>query len=781
MRTDWWATHTLVEYLSALVHSPDEASAVRNGLERAAETVEAEIAVMVKDGQAVIAVGLPGEVPVELTGVVGKSRSRSLTLPGLGRCTAVSVPLHPRTGGYLVLARVGDQRFLPEEINLVRGMAGALWLSQETMRLLEAERRARETSDRHAAANAALAASLQERRLLLERLTRIQRSISHRAPLPEVLHAITAGAAELLGDRIAVLRLLDPTDPRYTVEVSSVGLQSAAGRLAITDGISGRAIREDRVAVLDSQTGSPEEQAAQRARGLASAMAAPVHEHGRPVGALFVGSESPDRRFRPVEHEILEAFAQHASLALTDARTVQAMELAYQDGLTGLASRDLFVRRLESASTRNRRSSRFALLYLDVDSFKVINDSLGHAAGDELLVQIGDRIRSCLRRGDFAGRLGGDEFAILMENVHRPADAVGLARRLLDALGQPFSLEGKRMAASASVGVALSLGHGETGTELLRNADVAMYRAKAAGKNRFVVFEPRMYAAALARMELQSDLLHAIEGGELRVQFQPIVDMGTRWTHGFEALVRWQHPSRGLISPLDFIPVAEETGIIHEVERWVLHEALDGLRRVRAEAPGWSGLGVSVNLSPHSIRGRDLADEVRAALGAAGIPPHLLTMEVTESALLHDNEATVRTLQRLKDMGVRLAIDDFGAGYSSLTYLTMCDFDTLKVDRAFIRNMVGAGEAAPIARAILAMAKILDLEVIAEGVETVHQVSELREMGCPLGQGDYFSRPLDLEDLAGFIERDQLEPERGVIVDLPLLGTLLSPDSASVS
>ena len=251
------------------------------------------------------------------------------------------------------------------------------------------------------------------------------------------------------------------------------------------------------------------------------------------------------------------------------------------------------------------------------------------------------------------------------------------------------------------------------------------------------------------------------------MQFQPIVDMETRRIKGFEALVRWHHPTRGLISPLDFIPVAEETGIIYEVERWVRREALAGLRTVLEQLPGRARLTVSVNLSPFSIRGRDLVNDVRDALDSAGIPPELLTMEVTESALFRDNESTVSTLTMLKEMGVRLAIDDFGAGYSSLTYLTMCDFDVLKVDRAFIKDMVGVGETAPIARAILAMAKILDLEVIAEGAETVHQVARLREMGCRLAQGDYYSPPVDLAALAALVHREYARDERGVIVKLP--------------
>jgi len=787
VRAEWWATHQLVEYVSTLVHSPDEDAALRVGLENAAETLEAEIAVLVRDGEAIRTVGLPGTAPPELLAVVGKTRSRGLDLPGLGRCTAVSVPLAPRTASYVVLARLGDQRFLPEEINLLRGMAGALRMSQETMRLLEAERGARALSERRAAENAALAASLQERQLLLERLSRIQRSISHRAPLPEVLHAITAGAAELLGDSVACLRIIDPGDPRSTVMMSAVGLPESvrvsSHRLPIGAGFLGQAIAGNRVVVADSSSSGTAEAASLAEQGLASAIAAPVHDQGRPVGALMVGSSSPDRRYRPVEREALEAFAQHASLALTDARTVEAMELACQDGLTGLASRALFVQRLEHAGLRNRRhGSRFALLYLDVDGFKVINDSLGHSAGDELLVQIGDRIRGCLRRGDFAGRLGGDEFGILMENARRPADAIGLARRLLGALEPAFFVEGKRVAASASIGVAVSSAAVHGASDLLRNADVAMYRAKASGKNRYILFEPQMYAAALARTELESDLLHSLEASELRVQFQPIVDMETRRVQGCEALVRWQHPTRGLISPLDFIPVAEETGIIHEVERWVLREALAGLRSVLAQLPAWAPLSVSVNLSPFSIRGLDLVNDVREALDGAGIAPEQLTMEVTESALLHDSETTVRTLTLLKEMGIRLAIDDFGAGYSSLTDLTMCDFDILKVDRVFIRDMVGAGETAPIARAILAMARILDLEVIAEGVETVHQVARLQEMGCRLAQGDYYSPPVDLDDFAALVRREHAQDGRPGIVNLSgSAAERLAPQGASVS
>jgi diguanylate cyclase (GGDEF)-like protein len=428
---------------------------------------------------------------------------------------------------------------------------------------------------------------------------------------------------------------------------------------------------------------------------------------------------------------------------------------ALHDPLTGLPNRALLLDRLGNVLARAHRrgDERVALLHLDLDGFQQVNDSLGHPTGDRLLVEIGRRAGDRLRPGDTAARLGSDEFALLLEEIRDAEDVRRIADDLARRIRTPLVVDGEEIVVSAAVGAALSDGAEQPPGDLLRNAAMAMHHAKTAGPNGFALFAPEMHTAALVRRELETELRRSVAGSELRVQFQPIVDLATGRVRSAEALVRWQHPVRGLISPLEFIPLAERTGVIHELDRWVLEQALAALAGLRRDPAVQGGLSVSVNLSPHRLRERDLVSGVERLLEARQVPPQLLTLEVTESALLGDSEVTVAALRRLKEMGVRLAIDDFGAGYSSLTYLTICDFDVLKIDRAFVAGMFRGGEGGAIARAILAMARILDLQVVAEGVEDAAQARRLAEMDCQLGQGNYFSPPLDIGELGARLRR----------------------------
>ena len=433
---------------------------------------------------------------------------------------------------------------------------------------------------------------------------------------------------------------------------------------------------------------------------------------------------------------------------MTSQREMLERRLAFQasyDYLAGLANRTLFTDRLRQALARAaRRESEIAVLYLDLDNFKVINDSLGLEAGDELLVAVAGRLRECLRPEDTAARLGGDEFVVLLEDVAEAGDATRVAERVAEKLRASFALAGQEVFVTASIGIAYSDGTHRRLEDLLRGADLAMYRAKHAGKACHEVFEEAMNDLAHERLEMSNDLRRALEKGEFVVCYQPNVSLDTGEIVGFEALVRWEHPERGRISPAQFIPLTEETGMIIPIGRWVLRTACREAKRwhrLRGNAPPI----VSVNLSARQFRDPGLVKEVAGVLRETGLEPGNLTLEITESVLMDDAPSTAGTLQELKALGVRLAIDDFGTGYSSLSYLQRFPVDYLKIDRSFTDDLEQSVDDTVLVSGVVSLAQSLDLEVVAEGVETEKQVACLRDMGCKLAQGFYFFVPVSGE------------------------------------
>jgi len=414
---------------------------------------------------------------------------------------------------------------------------------------------------------------------------------------------------------------------------------------------------------------------------------------------------------------------------------------AFHDSLTQLANRALFADRVEHALARQTREGQsIAVVVLDLDGFKTINDSLGHTAGDQLLVAAAQRLQNQLRPGDTAARLGGDEFAVLLEDVTEIEDVIPLAERLLEVFGEPFSIASKQLSVSASVGVTLNR-TGDGPEELVRNADMAMYRAKAEGKACVRVFEPGMHDEALARLDLEAELRRALHGAQLVVHYQPTVRLGSGEVCGFEALVRWDHPARGLLSPAEFIPVAEETGLIVDLGRWVIRQACAAGSRWRDEHPGLD-LGMAVNLSPRQLLDRRLIGDIADALRTTGLDARALTIEITESGLLVDRDAAVARLVELKALGVRIALDDFGTGYSSLSRLRELPIDVLKIDKAFVDGVATNSESTGLVHAILRMAETLGLDTIAEGVEYPEQAAQLQRLGSEYVQGFLFSAPL---------------------------------------
>jgi diguanylate cyclase (GGDEF)-like protein/PAS domain S-box-containing protein len=428
-------------------------------------------------------------------------------------------------------------------------------------------------------------------------------------------------------------------------------------------------------------------------------------------------------------------------------------ERKVSDPLTGLPNRLLFIDRLGRLikHSKRRKDHLFAVLFLDLDGFKMINDSLGHLVGDQLLVGVATRLEKCLRSSDTlarlgetftVARLGGDEFTILLDDIKEPGDAKRAAERLMKALAPPFILAGKEVFTSVSIGIALSnTGYGEP-EDMLRDADTAMYRAKSLGKARYEVFDADMRASVMARLQLETDLRRALVRNEFRNFYQPIVALDSGRIVGFEALMRWQHPTRGVIGPEEFIFVAEETGLIRELGWWSLREACGQMSKWRSRSANCLDLTISVNLSAKQLLQQHLVQEMTKLLRETALPPQALKLEITESAVMADPTAAAETLQQIKSLGIRLAIDDFGTGYSSLSYLHRFPLDTLKIDRSFISGAQEGDGGMEIARTIMPMAKNLRLDVVAEGVETLEQVSLLKRLQCKYAQGYYFSKPV---------------------------------------
>jgi diguanylate cyclase (GGDEF)-like protein len=752
-----WATHQLAEFLAAVGSFDDADAAMRDAVERAAEAFEAEAGAILWDRSIQASIGFArGEAPEAELRAAADGKVGSVDVPGVGSCEAISVPIDDPKASKLVLARRSGDGFDPEEANLLRGMARVLALMLRTIRVLEAERAVRQRSEAQGKENLRLLASLRERQKLLERLSRIQRSIVSRSALEDVLESIVGGARELLGDEVVGLRLVDESDPSRMNMVATTGVKprllQETQRGPVGQGAGGRAITEGRLVVIEDYQGSSQGHPRYVADGVCSAMAAPVRERGDVVGSLVVATRRPGRAYSNAEREMLLALAEHASLALIDAKTVEdAIHQALHDSLTGLPNRALLLDRLQHALARAARSnSRVAVLFMDLDTFKTVNDRLGHAAGDELLVAVAGRLVECVRGGDTAARFGGDEFVVLLEDVDDDENVATAAQRILDAVQEPFIVQGRDVFVSSSIGIAIGSDEAE---DVLRNADLALYTAKTKGKGRYEVFQQEMHVAVLERLELEADLQRAIQKEEFLLHYQPIYKLRTGEIAGVEALVRWRHPGRGLLTPGEFIPLAEDTRMILPLGRWVLHRACRQAAHWRRDVPGHEALAVSVNLSSAQLADAELVDEVRRALQESGLDPQSLILELTETAFLEHTDAVAERLWQLKGLGVQLAVDDFGTGYSSLQHLRQFPIDVLKIAKSFVDGLGGASDESALARAIIDLGGSFQLRVVAEGIETPDQVERLRELGCDLAQGFHFAEPLEPVALGELLAR----------------------------
>jgi diguanylate cyclase (GGDEF)-like protein len=446
---------------------------------------------------------------------------------------------------------------------------------------------------------------------------------------------------------------------------------------------------------------------------------------------------------------------------ITSKKTVdeQLVYNAFHDALTGLPNRALFMDRLQHIITVSKRRANeiYAVLFLDMDRFKIVNDSLGHTVGDQILVAMGQKLSECLRPGDTVARLGGDEFAVLLHNIKEVKDAVEVAERIHQKLAAPLMVKSHEVFSSVSIGIAMNSAHYERPEQVLRDADIAMYQAKARGSACHEIFDPKMHANILDRLQLEADMRGALDHKEFILFYQPIIDLKTHQLISFEALVRWNHPTRGLIYPLEFIPMAEENGLINAIGEWILRESCHELRMLQERYPKEPPLKMSVNISGKQFTQRDLASKVADIITEAGIDARTLALEITESMIMENVDTAVETMKQLRSMGVQIHIDDFGTGYSSLSYLHRFPIDAIKIDRTFINKLTADGKNKEIIQSILSLASSLNFEVIAEGVEMNHQLVNMQNMHCQFGQGFLISVPMEPGAIDAWVQAEKIK------------------------
>jgi diguanylate cyclase (GGDEF)-like protein/PAS domain S-box-containing protein len=575
----------------------------------------------------------------------------------------------------------------------------------------------------------------------------------------DLMQEAVTSAAEILDAEISAVWELLPEEGSLVLRAGIGWPESAFGSLRFPDGAGSQAgytlLTGSPVVVEDWNAEHRFEQPGFHGRRTGAGLSVKIEGRSRePFGVLVVQSMAP-RTFAPGDIDFLQALAN----VLADALERQAIEdairdRAVHDPLTGLPNRVLFVDRLEHAIARlGRRQSSVlcAILFLDLDHFKLVNDSLGHHVGDELLAAAAPRLKQAVRSSDTVARFGGDEFGILLEDIPCERDAIETAERIAAIFARPFVLSGSEHFVSTSIGIALARG-GELADELIRDADAAMYRAKDRGRARYEVFDERMRGRAIERLRVENDLRRALERGELRLEYQPVVSLRNFSLVGVEALLRWRHPERGEIPPSEFIPIAEENGLIEPIGRWVLeHACRQGAEWYRSR-PDSAPITISVNLSAVQVTRRSLPDVVRSVLRSSGLDPACLSLEITETVMVRDADGLGEVLQALKALGVRLVLDDFGTGYSSLGYLTRLPLDVLKVDRSFVDGLGREPRGTAITETIIAMSRALSLDVVAEGVETSDHVRELSRLGCGLAQGFHFSRAVPAHEITRALE-----------------------------
>lgn len=748
-----WMAQQLAEF-SSVFDGEDDARRIALALDRVAESFDAEFAVVVLDGEAVRAVGLNDvalrtsllEAPAGTT-VVEDRRHGSVHV------TVVTIP---RAGGddRLAVGRLSDA-LSAVEVTLLRSMARTLGVALELHEARAVERRLHDEIAERSRSNARLVESLSQRQLVLDHLFRIQRSISERAPIMTVLDSITASASELIPSTIIGLRLVEATGDTAAL-VAVVGedgiLQRTNESVPVGEGIAGRSIAENKFLITDDYPSSPDRAERWLSIGVTTVMASPVRRNGVAVGTLVAMSWEPGRRFDEEEQHLLQSLAEHGSLAFNDASAIEVIQRSleravfdsHHDQLTGVANRKQAIERLEEWAATEAGTT---VIFVDLDRFKSINDAYGHTTGDEILRLVAARLTEAVRVDDLVARLSGDEFLVIARS---PDDDIvdDLAGRIADTLSFVATVGFREIRVSASVGCARHI-PGETADDVVANADLAMYRAKESGGGQLVRFDGVMRDERNAELTLERELRFAIEHNEFDVFFQPVVDLESGRLIGAEALVRWNHPQRGVLSPGHFVEAAEAAGLIAQIDTAAMRRAVHHLERWELAGRVAPDFRISVNVSARRFGDQRLVETVRNELEHRSLAPSRLWLEITETAMMRDVEGSLRTMHALRELGVHLSVDDFGTGWSSLAYLKQFPVEALKIDQSFVAGLCDNPDDHAIVEATIQLAAALGLGVIAEGVEEQAQADELRRLGCRSVQGYLYSRPLPA---AGFEE-----------------------------
>ena len=715
---------TLPEFLDAVAAVSDPDQALTEGISRIAASLGADRVALCEAG--VVVASADGSA------IIGASFETTLSLDEPGRSLVIARQVSPLTA-----AEVRHAETMARLLVVATGLVGRL---HDNERQLRDQQRLLDELVIHEAIQAAV--------------LRVQRIISQRQPIGTILQAITTEAVELLGADLAGVSLRGPTGPGQQWLAAGTDAGRALAELLPNDLL--RVVGDRAVAACGQRSIPATFETIDGDRVDVIVAGSPVYDDDRAIGclvALSLGEPGPavDGGDGP-----LETFASQASIALADANTCSELQNAFHDHLTGLPNRALFQEQCDHAvELANRMGTTTALLFVDLDRFKSVNDTLGHAAGDALLRNVGRALIEGGRIYDSVARIGGDEFAVLLEDTTATA-AASVANRLLDRIARVVDPSGFRSQAGASIGIALSGPECRTTDEFLRRADVAMYAVKTSGRGGVAIYDSTMSQTRPVGQGLAEALAGALANDDLIVYYQPIVDLQTRQISGVEALVRWQHSERGLLVPNSFIDAAEETGMIVPVGRRILEVASAQVASWRRALPAAKDLSLSVNLSVRQLEHDQIQADVQETLRLTELDPTALTLEVTESIFVN-NAASARTrLRGLKALGIGLAIDDFGTGFSSLGYIHNYPFDILKIDRSFVKGIGSTANNGAIVRTMLALAKQLSMTVVAEGIESPAELAQLRALRCSYGQGYLFSKPIAADDLERLLTSDDL-------------------------